>query len=63
MRVGAPSCKKPCKVIAGEVSELFENFQNAVGQGAEMGRLRQKKNRPGLLSFPAGLRFQCSSEV
>jgi hypothetical protein len=63
MRVGAPSCKKPCEFRAGADSELFENLQSAVRQGTEMRRLRQKKNRLGFLGLPAGLRFQCSSEV
>jgi hypothetical protein len=65
MRVGAPSFKKPCKLNAEEGLELFGNFQYAAWQGAgrNLRRLRPKKNRPGLFSFPAELRFQCSSEV
>jgi len=52
MRVGAPFCKKPCKVITGAVSELFENFRSAVRLGTEMGRFRQKKEPAGIFWSP-----------
>jgi len=53
MRVGAPSCKKPCEFRAGADSELFENLQSAVRQGTEMRRLRQKKE-PAVIFWSPG---------
>lgn len=52
MRVGAPSCKKPCEFRAGADSELFENVQSAFRQGSVMSRLRQKKEPAGIFWSP-----------
>ena len=61
MRIGAPACEKPLELMRA-ASGLDLRF-DVGAKRARDSKIFLTKNRPGLLSSPAGLRSQCSSGV